>query len=296
MPGTRSGARTWAAMGDLDLDTRVHGSDGSYAAHLNEDWNIWGPNGGYLGAVLLRAAGTHAALPRPASLAVTFLARATFEAVEIQTVTLRRTRRAEAVRATMIQGDRIVAEALAWFVDVDLDGLEHDVTTMPAAPPPEQVRSWDALVQELDLPRPPFRFWDNIDYRPTDFREEWPPPGPLPPVAEAWFEFRPRAVFDEPLVDAGRLVIVLDTMGWPAGTRAHAWSWPVDVQPWVAPSLDLHVRFHRFVPTSARLFTRLEAPVSGDGLLSAEGRTWSEDGTLLASAASQMLWTAVPPA
>jgi acyl-CoA thioesterase len=110
-----------------------------------------------------------------------------------------------------------------------------------------------------------------------------------------WFRFRPRAVFADQLVDAARLVVVLDTMGWPAATMAHAWDWPVGTQPWIAPSLDLSVRFHAFAPGSDRLLVHMEAPLSGDGLVTSEGRVWAEDGTLLASASAQMLCTAVPP-
>lgn len=44
-------------MGDLDRDTALTGSAGRYTAALSEDWRIWGPNGGYVAAVALRAAG-----------------------------------------------------------------------------------------------------------------------------------------------------------------------------------------------------------------------------------------------
>jgi acyl-CoA thioesterase-2 len=64
----------------------------------------------------------------------------------------------------------------------------------------------------------------------------------------------------------------------------------------VAPSLDLFVRFHRAAPASEHLFARLEAPVGAGGLLTCEGRLWSQDGELLASVASQLLCTPVPPA
>ena len=41
-------------MGDLAIDTAVEGSDGRYRARLSRDWEIWGPNGGYLAAIALR--------------------------------------------------------------------------------------------------------------------------------------------------------------------------------------------------------------------------------------------------
>src|SRR4051812_39870340 len=157
-------------MGDLDLDTRIEGSDGRWTATLSGDWNIWGPNGGSLASVLLRAAGTHARPPRPASLTVHFLARASFAEVTMTTRTLRRTRRAEAVAVTMTQGDRTVAEALAWFVLDDLDGLDHDVTEMPEVAGVDQLRSFDQLRIDHDIPDPPFPFWDNLEQWPCRWR------------------------------------------------------------------------------------------------------------------------------
>jgi acyl-CoA thioesterase len=114
-------------------------------------------------------------------------------------------------------------------------------------------------------------------------------------VSEAWFRFRPTATFADPLVDAGRLVVLLDTMGWPAAVSAHAWKWGNGPQPWVAPSLDLYVRFHQFRPDTPLLFNRVEAPIGAGGLLACEGRVWSPDGALLASGGTQLLSTPVPP-
>ena len=114
-------------------------------------------------------------------------------------------------------------------------------------------------------------------------------------MSEAWFRFRPTDTFDDPLVDAGRLVVLLDTMGWPAAVEAHAWQWGDGRAPWVAPSLDLFVRFHRFAPHEPILFNRVESPLAADGLITAEGRVWTPDGLLLASSSAQLLSTPVPP-
>src|SRR5215212_6668230 len=110
-------------MGDLEHDTRVVGEDGRYSAVLSDDWEIWGPNGGYIAAILLRAAGAGSDFPVPASLAVHYLARGSFDEVQLEVRSLRRTRRAESLAVTMSQGGKAVAEALAWFVDGDQPGL-----------------------------------------------------------------------------------------------------------------------------------------------------------------------------
>lgn len=105
------------------------------------------------------------------------------------------------------------------------------------------------------------------------------------PEAQSWLRFRPRATFDDPAADAGRLVILLDTFPWPAATRAHRPAEPGHV----APSLDLAVTFHRLDPASAWLFLQAQAPVVDDGLVGGRASVWSESGKVLATATQQML-------
>ncbi len=44
------------AMGDFEIDTRVEGEKGRYKATLSRAWELWGPSGGYVAAIALRAA------------------------------------------------------------------------------------------------------------------------------------------------------------------------------------------------------------------------------------------------
>lgn len=62
-----------APPGDLVAETTVTGADGRYQAALSRDWEIGGPNGGYVAAVALRAAGAVTSLSRPVSFAGHFL-------------------------------------------------------------------------------------------------------------------------------------------------------------------------------------------------------------------------------
>jgi hypothetical protein len=118
-------------MGDFAADTRVDGADGVYTATLSRDWEIWGPNGGYLAAIALRAAGAATPLRRPATLACQFLSVAEFGAVELTVDVLRGSKRAAALRVSMSQQDRLILAALVWVIDAASEGLEHDVTRMP---------------------------------------------------------------------------------------------------------------------------------------------------------------------
>src|SRR5262245_27582969 len=145
-------------MGDFCIDTAVEASNGRYSARLSRDWEIWGPNGGYVAAVALRAAGAAATLPRPASFAGHFLSVADFDVVDLEVVTLRAARRAESLRVSMTQRGRPIFEAVVWVV-AEGDGLRHDVAEMPALPAPAQLASMDELAAQHGLTAR-YRFWD----------------------------------------------------------------------------------------------------------------------------------------
>jgi acyl-CoA thioesterase II len=276
-------------VGDFDVDTALLGADGRYTAALSGDWEIWGPNGGYVAAIALRAAGAHSRFARPATFSCHYLSQGAFDEVQLEVVTLRSSRRAESVRVSMLQGDRRILEALVWTVD-DLDGLEHDHSSMPDVAGYGDLETFASLVEKSRDDGPRFPFWDNFDYRPIDWIEDWLTRAPTYPAAEGWFRFVPRSTFDDPYVDAARSVLVLDTMPWPAAVRAHT-----GMLPFIAPSIDLSVQFHRAAPASEWLFVRAESPIAENGLIGGAAKVWSGDGQLLASAVEQMLCVPAPP-
>src|SRR5688500_18162516 len=96
---------------DLAFDTRPTGSNGRYTTTLSRDWQIMGPNGGYLAAIALQAAGLEARIRRPASISCHSLAVARFEPVEIEVRILQQGRRAEAFHVAMTQGGRAIVQA-----------------------------------------------------------------------------------------------------------------------------------------------------------------------------------------
>jgi acyl-CoA thioesterase II len=273
-------------MGDLVADTAVDGRDGRYRAVLSRDWEIWGPNGGYVAAIALRAAGAATALRRPASFAGHFLGVADFDAVDVAVTTLRAAKRAESLRVSMTQQGRPVFEAIVWVV-ADGDGLAHDVATMPTVPAPSALKSLEDLLTEEEM-RQRFRFWANLESRPIDF-VPWSKRAPGPPEWREWYRFRPRATCDDPFADGARSLLLIDTMGWPATCRAH----PRD-SPWIAPSLDVQVQFHRSDPASEWLLVDAVAPVAAHGLVAGQARVWSTGGQLLASGGGQMLCRPAP--
>jgi len=278
-------------VGDLGTDTAVTPrADGGYTATLRPEWAIWGPNGGYLASVALRAAGLATGRARPASVLVHFLGVAAFHDVTIETTVLRSSRYATSLRVELAQDGRPVLEALVWGVDEPPVALIHDQTVKPDVPPPEHVASFDERMASSGEVAP-FPFWANLEHRPVDWAETWPPAEPLGPEQRWWCRFRPTAKFAEPWLDACRLLIPLDTSGWPAATLPHAPRSPLDV---MAPTVDLSVRFHR--PTDDEwVYCETVSPVGASGLVTATGRAWDRAGRLLASGEQTMLCRPAPP-
>jgi len=273
-------------VGSLDADTRLDGADGRYTVTLSPAWRIWGPNGGYLAAIALRAAGREAALPRPASFSCQFLGVAEFAPAEVRVEALRRGRAAELFRVTLHQAGRQFLEAQVWTTAAG-EGLEHDFAPPPEVPDPERLDDVDTLLR--GTARTPHAFWGNLERRPVG----WQPPDARTarePVGRNWLRFRPDACFDDPFLDAARPLILIDTLGFPALTQHH-----LDLTGWVAPSLDVAVQFHRPASGSAWLLAEARTDVSQAGLAGHRTRVWSRSGALVASGGGQLLFRRVGP-
>ena len=282
-------------MGDLGNDTHVAFVEpGLYEGRLSQDWEIWGPNGGYIASVALRAMAEEASLPRPAAFSCQYLAVGNFdEPVRAHVRSTRQTKRAEALTVELTQGDRLLLTAQSWFIVDDHAGLEHDFSRMP------DVRAWSEYptVEEhltrMGVPEEErvsrFRFWHNFEERPTVWHDNWEDRPAGEPEFSNWLRYAVTPDTKNEAIDACRLVVLADTVSWPAATRAY--SGPL---PWMAPSLDLNVQFHRFRPESEWLLMYGRADVSSEGLFAFNGQVWSQDGALLASSSGQCFYRAVP--
>jgi acyl-CoA thioesterase len=186
----------------------------------------------------------------------------------------------------MTQRGRPILEAFAWFIG-EVEGLTHDAARMPLVPGPEGLPSMEDLLPPEE--RAPYPFWENLEVRPTRFV----PPKLRradAPVLQSWYRFRPRATFTDPVLDAARMLVLVDTMQWPAAFRAH------DDPPYVAPNIDLAVQLHRLAPDVEWLLCDAISPVAADGLVGGRAAVWSAGGVLLASGASQLLCRPAPAA
>lgn len=269
-------------MGDLAQDTAVERvGDGRYRATLSPDWAMWGPVGGYVAAIALRAAGVHSGLALPASLSCQYLSTARFDTVDLEVACLRSSRHAKSVSVAMSQQGTPVLNALVWTIADGIKGPERRLSEPPAVPAPDQVPETvpdRGLASNTALAATATgTFWRNLELRKV-------PAQPSDGLQlHSWARFRPRAYFADPWVDAAREVICIDTAIFPAIATAFAGG------RYVGLSIDLYVAFHTPAPPGDYVLTTAQATAAGAGLVSGTARTRTPDGTLTASGGSQLM-------
>jgi len=258
---------------DLELATRVEPHRDDYRAELSDQWAIWGPNGGYLAAIALRAVGEQARIRRPRSFYCHFLSSPAFAPVQIAVEPLKAGRRTESFTAIMEQDGKPILHALVKTA-ADAPGYVHQHPLMPEVPAADQLEPYEHTPGRGQAP---FRFWENIERRPVLANGE-----DRSPVIREWTRFRPTPCFEDPFVDAARALILLDTFGFPASYQRYR-SWE-----YLAPNLDTSVWLHRFNPASEWLLIDHECSVAEGGLMGVSGSVWDTDGRLLASGGAQL--------
>ena len=149
-----------------------------------------GPNGGYLAAIALRAAGEVAEIKRPASFYCHFLSSPAFDVVELKVSVLKQGRRAESFAVEMTQQGKPILHAMVKTA-AEAPGYSHQHPSAPAVPLPETLKTYE----ELFPASPPFSFWENVERRPVDQSTTDEPQAPL---VQAWTRFRPTARFEDP--------------------------------------------------------------------------------------------------
>ncbi len=275
-------------MGDLEVDTRLEDlGEGRFRATFSRDWEIWGPNGGYVAAIAMRAAGQVAKVQRPAAFAGHFLSVGRFEDVDVNVRVVKAGRRTESLSVSITQKGRAILEALIRTA-ASGPGLDHNVAEMPNEKRPEELKNIEELAPDKE--GPPFPFWNNFEVRPV-----WPERvmeierQVYAPEFREWFRFQPRATFDCPWLDAARALLMIDTGSWIAACQPHPNA------AFTAPNLDVTAWFHHAEPESEWLLTDHTCAVAEAGLMGTHARIWSESGKLLATGGAQLFCVPIPP-
>ncbi len=293
-----------AALSRLSLDASQtgHADDvdtptASYAAELSPDWEIWGPQGGYLAAVALRAAGETCGRARPATMQAHFVGAGRSGPVTIDVWEERVTRAGTSLRVRVAQaserGTRVLLTAMVWGLDADLPGMVHQHAEPPVPAvdgrlSPAGLLSVRERLANRDTP-PPHSFWLNVEQRPLEWIDDWEHRPPTAPQQRNWYRFVESETFPDPWLDAGRVLVVLDVDGYGAATRPH----PHDAT-MIAPTIELSVRFTADTRSEAWLLSAAEAPVAANGTVAHSGSVWLCDGRIAAVGGSTLLWRPVP--
>jgi len=251
----------------------VHGS-------LTERWSVWGPNGGHLAALALRAGLACSRFDRPASFQCHFLAVGGFAPVEIRVRAVGGGRRAESLHVEVQQAGRALLTAVLWTIDEGLSGFDHAIHAAPAVPRPADLAPFHELTDDYDAWYP---IWRSMEGRPVAWRNE-----PGEPISQTWLRFNDTKV-DGREADAVRQLFWMDFPGWNATISAHAWPFR-----YIAPNLDLTVQFHDFAPDADWMLADGVAPVAGHGIVCTQSRIWTEDGRLVASGSSSHIFRPNP--
>jgi acyl-CoA thioesterase len=253
-------------MSKFERDTSISEVEaGVFEGHVNRDWWIvFGPNGGFLAAMLVKAMSAavddHTRAAR--SLTIHYTAAPVEGPVRIRTTVERAGRSLTTISARMEQEDRLIALALGAFSSARTPAIEFSAASAPTVPLPEELTPYEA-------------------------RRD------LPPFTRQW-EVRP-AVGVEPFTGADGSTL---TGGWIKPLDEHpidaalvaqltdAWLPAVFIrltEPNAVPTIDLTIHFRTDLPLDPDyVLVTFETRVAADGYVEEDGHIWSRDGRLIA--------------
>lgn len=267
-------------MAGLIEATALTSTGEGLAAQLDPAWDIWGPAGGYVAAIALRAVGHVAPLGhRPVTLTGQFVRAVKPGTLDVR-VDVVKPGSTMLFAVTLAQGGQPVFLAQLWTTARHDDCLPIS-PQMPDVHPPEQVRALRDICAERGITE--IEFWKNLDGRPLDFRQWSDPPSPETHQYR-WMRFREWEPTSDPFLDAMRSIVLIDIGVWPAH-----WHRLTEAATYVAPSLDIAVHFHGGLPAGQWLLSDADSDVAACGTISGRVRVWSEDGRAIATGSGHCL-------
>src|SRR4051812_25447739 len=239
---------------------------GVYEGQVNRDWWIvFGPNGGFLAAMMVKAMGAAVADDTRAarSLTIHYTAAPKEGPIRVRTTIERAGRSLTTISARMEQGERLIALALGAFSKERVAALEYDERRAPEIPPPEAV---PVVAPQPQMP--PFsRQWE------LRYAIGKPPFGgddDGPTISGGWI-----APLDEHPVDAALVAQITD-----------AWLPAVFIrlaQPNAVPTIDLTIHFRAELPLPpGPVLVQFESRLARGGFVEEDGWIWSREGDLIA--------------
>jgi acyl-CoA thioesterase len=230
-------------------------------------WVAFGPNGGYLAAIILRT--MHQTLAdeawQPCSLTIHYTAAPALGACQVITRFERKGRALATLSARLIQGDKLCALALAAFSLPRESAITFAERVMPDVPPPDEL--------------PPMARVDTLPEFTTRFDYRWAigdPPfsGSARARTGGWMRLAEPRLIDSLLVAAS-----LDC--WVPAV------FPRLTQLEPVPTVDLTIHFRARLPlpgSSAQDFALgvFTSQFATGGFLEEDGELWSANGVLLA--------------
>lgn len=267
-------------MGTLTEATNLSPSADGFVVDLDPAWEGWGPAGGYLAAIALRAA--ESVLPeghRPVTLNAQFLSRAGSDKAEVSANILK-PGGASLVDVSLCQSDRCFFRAQIWTTSRTIGPQRLDVS-MPGVPSPDALETLESHFARLG--RPLVKFWSNLDCRPVEFGS---PGGERPQTdrLQRWYRFRDGKISATAFDLAARAAVLIDSNIWAAHWRM------LESEPdYAGPSLDLTLWFHDAASHTDWLLIDAVSPVAVDAIVHGTASVWTADGRLVATGGGNCL-------
>jgi acyl-CoA thioesterase len=231
-----------------------------YDVELDSGWSIGGkPNGGYLLAVLARAAVTAADRPHPLAVSGHFLRPPSGGPAEVRTEVLKSGRTAATVRATLWQDGKACLDSLVTAGELAGGAVDYAAIDMPALPSPEECRSRAEAPFRVEL-------LDHVEVLLDPATAPFPDPNGVPMI-QGWMRFHDGADADELA-----LALAVDAMP-PTVFHLQRWGW--------APTVELTFLL-RGRPAPGWLAFRAEATLVADGWFDESATVWDSTGRLVA--------------
>jgi acyl-CoA thioesterase len=275
---------------------RPTGGDGTYAAELDERWNLRPlPQGGIVTAIAVRAMEDALGLgeQRPRTLHTTFAAQVAHGPLRVEVEVLRQGRSMSQARAEVRNPDAARGHLTTCIFGSPRDGFSFTDLVPPAdIPPPQDCPSFRDAPPDVALDWEPMPFWSElVEGRAVLGHAPWEDYIPDRAERAMWYRFDDAPLLDDGRFDPLALVVLADTMPGAVGEKIG----PTD-RAWFAPSVDLTVHLLDDC-RSAWVLAHNRGHHAGDGYASANMTLWDcgMDGTaeprLVAYATQLFLFT-----